>query len=185
MTWTSGVVHCQDDALRTQFQGLSGVGTKFKAAPYLRMAVSLQEMGREDACKVLARLAQDDSDRKVTLLCRMLFTKRQNTNFRAPRLGRANCIGESDADSWPLVPVEIVNGVPFLIAESYDLSGTPETSSHYLKYCVENCDWSSAKFEAVDARKLNASLEKLLEKATKLKEPLNEYERKFLSNQIK
>ncbi len=159
----------------------------FKVAPYVLVAAKLQKLGKDKACKRMAELAeQDDKDDKcrVAILCRMLFCKKATASFRAPRVGKPVYLGKTTDDDWPLSPTELVDGVPFFIVSGYQLGGDPETSHTYLKYCLENCDWSDTRFDTINDKKIDKALQKLLASG-KWKTPLTDDERQFLISQTK
>jgi hypothetical protein len=163
---------------------LAAVGKPFKVAPYLRAAAVLQKMGKEQARKQLESLAEKDDAGRIAILCRMLFANKPDSTFRPPRLGDPVCLGGSGPADWPLLPIEIVDGVPFFVVRSYRLGGEPESSLHYLNYCIQNCAWSNTRFDLVSDEALTKALNKLLA-SPKWKRPLTEPERQFLSSQIK
>ncbi len=53
----------------------------------------------------------------------------------------------------------------------------------YLDYCLEHCEWSSARFDKVTDKTIEKALQKLLT-SKKWKRPLTDDERKWLSSQI-
>lgn len=159
---------------------------KYKAAPYVRAAARLQEMGREAACQKLLRAAQtynQEQEEQIIVLCRMLFTKRATSEFRRPMIGAASFFGSTDYADWPLEPIELVDGVPFLITRGYLLKGEAEPAESYLRHCMTNCDWSTVPFREPTAKQIRDALDKLLASG-KWKRPLDTYEREFLSAQI-
>jgi hypothetical protein len=77
----------------------------------------------------------------------------------------------------------VVDGVPFLITQSYDRAGQAELTESYVKYCLDNCAWSSARFKSRDEQAKQQALEKLLA-LPKWQVKLDDAEKKFLSSQI-
>src|SRR5262245_10457955 len=93
---------------------------EFKVDPYTRTAASLQAMSKDKANAVLLQLAKNrDQDNQVIVLCRMLYTPKANGAFRRPLIGAAHFLGGTDYKDWPLEPIELVDGVPFLITRGY------------------------------------------------------------------
>jgi hypothetical protein len=157
---------------------------KYKAGVYACAAEKLQAAGRESACRALLRAAHEGpNSRQIIVLCRMLFTKRADCQFSGPMLGRAGFLGGTGYPDWPLEPIELVNGVPFLITRGYSLFGQAETPEAYLRYCIANCDWSAIRFRKPTGKQRRYALAKLLA-SVKWKHPLNPCERGFLSAQI-
>ena len=84
-----------------------------------------------------------------------------------------------------LGPIELVDGVPFLITRGYSLGGKAELGKDYLKYyCMKECDWNTAAFKTVSPKDKQAALAKLLV-STKWKGRLSDEDKKFLAEQIK
>ncbi len=158
----------------------------YRVEPYIRAAAKLQQVGMEKAVEILrneARTPEQDMSKSVILLCRMLFSAKLGGEFRRPWLGAPFFIGDRGAEPWKLEPIEVVDGVPFLIVNGYLLAGHPESSEDYLEYCVKNCEWSKSEFKPMgDSQKL-AALEKLLA-STQWKQPLPVEAREFLSRQL-
>jgi hypothetical protein len=165
---------------------LKALNGPFKSRSFLKAAAALQQMGKEKAIAKLAMLTEDEDEhnRPVVMLCRMLFCKKANADFRAPRLGSPNWLGGTDFNDWPLLPLEIVDGVPFRVAYGYNLAGAAEGSRQYLRYCCENCDWSEAKYNPAVEDAVQRALNKLLA-SPKWKVKLEQSEREYLSAQLK
>jgi hypothetical protein len=159
-------------------------GANYKVTAYITAAARLQKMGREPACQTLLQAAQTNREsQQIIVLCRMLFTQRSTSEFRRPLIGGAHFFGDTDYPHWPLEPIELVDGVPFLITQGYVLGGVPESADAYLQYCMTNCDWSTARFREPTAKQKRDALAKLVT-SSKWKRPLDTYERGFLSAQI-
>lgn len=157
----------------------------YKADAYIKAAMDLQAMGKEAAIKALRESPEDrrSSLSKGIVLCRMLFMPRGTNMFRRPRIGAPFPPGGTAMADWPLEPIEIVDGVPFLVISSYALGGHPESTSQYLQYCVANCDWNTLKFKMPTAKEKTDALGKLLA-SQKWKRPLTDGERQLFSRQI-
>ena len=157
----------------------------YKVDPFIRAAVALQKMGKEKACeKMLELSAGPKRHESMFVLCRMLFTKKPAGEFRLPALGVPTFLGETRQPDWPLVPIELVDGVPFLITRGYALGGRGEHGKSYLLYCIKECAWNDVAFKEMDPKAKQAALNKLLA-PPKWKVPLTDFEKKFLAEQIK
>jgi len=150
----------------------------YKVDPYINAAIDLQALGKDRAIQVLHALARR-GEYSVFVLCRMLFTNKGNARFRGPALG-----GDIFNDAWPLEPIEIVGGVPFLIVRGYALGGRAETPGMYLYYCVCNCEWNPYHFQKKTEAEKQEALQKLLS-SPKWKKFLDNETRAFLAAQIK
>lgn len=176
------VEHDGADALKGLPDLQSG---EFKVDPYCRAAAALQAMGQDKANAILLQLAKTrEQDNQVIVLCLMLNTPKAKGEFRRPRIGAADFLGGTDYAEWPLEPIELVDGVPFVITHGYSVRRKPEPSELYLKYCIEHCDWNSAKFERKTSKEKQQSLDKLLA-SRKWKAQLTDAEKEFLSSQIR
>jgi hypothetical protein len=156
----------------------------YKVTPYMKAAIELQSLDHETALRRLHAMAKNsDSDDQVIVLCRMLFTKRRGSDFRRPGIGGAFFLGGTDYSDWPLEPIELVDGIPFLITRGYMLAGFPEPGEMYLGYCETNCDWTPHHYTMKTERQKEEALSKLIV-SPKWKRPLDNEEQKFLSKQI-
>jgi hypothetical protein len=167
------------------FPGLFFGTDKYRIDPYITAAASLRAVRKEKAASLLMSLAKD-RERSIAafILCRMLFTAKPNGDFRCPGLGQPFFVGDTPADYWPLVPIQIVDGVPFLVVKGYALAGSPESAAGYVRYCLEECEWGTAEFKPKTAAEKQEALKKLL-MSRKWKEPLGKEDKEFLSSQLK
>jgi len=157
---------------------------RYKADSFIREAVKLQALGQTRALKKLQVMAQDrEAGDRVIILCRLLFTNRPGSDFRGPRLGWAVFPGGTDYIDWPLEPVALVDGVPFLIVQGYRLSGLAESGAGYLNYCETHCAWSDFKFTVKTGKQKQGALDNLFG-LPNWKTPLDEYKRASLRGQI-
>jgi hypothetical protein len=156
----------------------------FRSQPYIRAAVALQAMGRDQACEQMMALAKRDRDaEQVFVLCRMLFTGRRTSEFRRPKIGGAVFLADTSYADWPLEPIELVDGVPFVITSGYILIGEPELPEEYLDYCMVNCEWGTLRYRERGSAEMHAALAKLLN-SSKWHRPLKDQERGRLTEQI-
>jgi hypothetical protein len=79
-------------------------------------------------------LASSGDHEKVLVICRLLFV---NPNgWEPPILGRPRpAINETIAKTFPLFPVALSDGTPFLLIDTYELDGLPEPATRCLKLC--------------------------------------------------
>jgi hypothetical protein len=163
---------------------LPGFKRPFKVRAYVRAAAILQEMGKRKACEQLRKSAEGGDDGQVAILCRLLFSKKEKIHFREPGFGAPLYLGGTSEAEWPLLPIELVDDVPFRVVYSYNLLGTPESSTHYLSFCLQNCEWSHTQFGRISEKSIERGLQRLLGSG-KWKRPLSEFERQYLRSQIK
>jgi hypothetical protein len=180
-------------SLEVSLADLPYVGpSSYKVDSYIWAASVFQHLGKDRACKMLLTLAEAvDADAegttfndryKVFVLCRMLFTKRSGSRFRPAFFGGPFFLGATDHADWPLEPIELVDGVPFLITDFYLMGGEPERVTKYVRYCIENCDWNKEPFQLKTGAEKRAALRKLLA-SKKWRKPLTDRERRFLAEQ--
>jgi hypothetical protein len=174
----------------------------YKADPYLDAAIKLQAMGKEKAIAALTDLAAAEmrsGGTRTILLCRMLFKAKEHPkatiaaltpDFRPPLHGLpafASDITAKDRQAecrdWPREPIDLVDGVPFLVVKGYLISGFPEPSSKYLDYCVRDCEWSDGVFKPKTAEEKRKALVKLVA-SHRWKRPLSDEAKKVLTSQI-
>lgn len=105
----------------------------YKVDEYLDAARSLQALGKGKACALLKELAAKELFAKngwpflrTVTLCRMLFRAKPKGTFRRAGIGAWGFVGKRDSDDWPLEPIAIVDGVPFLVADGAMLGGLPK-----------------------------------------------------------
>lgn len=135
---------------------------EFRASYYLERAVALQALVPEERAARLRTLASDPlRSYEVFPLCRMLFEPRDGGTFRRPSIGGARFLAGTYQD-WPLEPITLSDGVPFLIVSGYLVGGKPESAARYVAYCLANCRWSQRKYTAGSATRVGEALERLL-----------------------
>jgi hypothetical protein len=157
----------------------------YRTDQFIRVATILQALGKDKACETLQGLGKGiKPDMRVIVLCRLLFTRKADGEFRRPRIGAANYLGDTENEDWPLAPIELIDGVPFLIATGYRGTGVPESAESYLRYCIKNCEWNSYQFKAQTMQDKQKALEKLLA-SRKWRSQLCEEEKSFLASQIR
>jgi hypothetical protein len=160
----------------------------YRIDPFIRAAVAMQSLGPSAALNELRAMAHTESNAaRISVLCRMLFTPKADSTLRPPFLGAPvfldGTIRLTSTTTWPLEPIEIVDGVPFLIVKGYELAGLPENAEAYLRHCEENGEWSSVRYSKKTEKQKSDALEKLL--ASPLwKAPLGSSERAFLRDQL-
>jgi hypothetical protein len=172
-----------------QLNTLLGV-QQYKIDECVRAAVSLQAMGPKAACQALLACANTnrgpDSDLRFFVLCRMLFTQRGTNDFRPPHDTHAYIVG--DSPGWQFAPIQLVDGIPFLLAASWggDAGGGRESGENYLHYCMSNCDWSTHTFREATSKQKSDALTNFLSflSASKVKRPLTDFEKEFFSAQV-
>jgi hypothetical protein len=158
-------------------------GQPYRVDPFIRMAVALQSLGRSVALDRLHAMAHDSRvSARVIVLARMLFVQRPGAELRRPAIGGAIFLGNTGYSDWPQEPIEVVDGVPFLITTGYNLGGLPETDEEYLQYCENNGDWSAFQYSMKTAQQKRDALRKLLDSGP-WKATMSDSERTFLADQ--
>jgi hypothetical protein len=156
----------------------------YKIHPYLKAAVELQNMGPGLAIQAMRSLTGNRvNDNKIIVLCRMLFETKIKSEFRRPHIGSAEFLGGTDYSDWPLEPIEIINGIPFLIVRGYSVAGKSELASSYLEYCIASCIWSTLRYELKSDAETRTAVNSLIA-SSKWKTQLSEEEIEWLFSQI-
>jgi hypothetical protein len=156
----------------------------YTCRPYIDAAVWLQGLGETVAAEQLTRFASERwREIQTAILCRVLYVRRPGGEFRRPMLGAWGFLGGTTYEDWPLEPIELVDGIPFLITDGYVLMGKAEHGTSYLRYCREHCDWRSDRFRQVDQCEAVGALDQLLS-SKRWKKPLSEREAQLLEAQL-
>lgn len=163
----------------------------YRVDSFISVAFKLQAAGKEKAVMMLRNFNKEKPayGASVIVLCRMLFAAKPKGHFRGPKLGSPNCPADSSIEDWPLDPIDIVNGVPFLIIVYYSPSAfanpvtSGESADAYLEYCIKTCDWSPTEFKPLKVEHKQKALEILLA-SKKWKTPLTDGKKKFFAAQI-
>jgi hypothetical protein len=156
----------------------------FHAIAYVRLAAELQALSHEKALERIYEIARDrQSHGQAIILCRMLFEKRDGEEYRRPYLGDAVFMGGTNYSDWPLEPITLVDGIPFLITKGYILGGLPESDAAYVDYSVARATWTAFRFTVPTKKQEHAALTKVLF-LPKWKKPLTEEERGMLAGQL-
>jgi hypothetical protein len=114
----------------------------------------------------------------------MVFTNNPGGTFRRPGLGAATFVGETTYSDCPLEPIEIVDGVPLVIAIRYQISGRMESPSDHVRYCMAECAWSTTGFTTRTRRQKEAGLAKLVA-SKKWRKMLSQWDRDYLADQLR
>jgi hypothetical protein len=156
----------------------------YKVDPYIRMAVALQSMDRSAALNKLHAMVREGSIR-VIVLARMLFVPRPGADLERPEGVNAHSI--DDTRHWPQWPIEVVDGVPFLIAMPYDEEAhkwVPDAEEKYLQYCETHGDWSPFHYSVRTKQQELEALAKLFKLYFGQLPAEDEREVEFLKDQI-
>ncbi len=184
----------------------------FNSEAYLELATALQALPKEQAIAQLRRwavadlatpsgpetpaqqLLREDEYRasaryefQVIALCRMLFEAPSGTTFRTARIIRIRPLAGSSAADWPLLPIALVDGVPFDIRSpaAMGYSGPPpERAAAYLDYCIAQMQWAYRRYAPAKPEDLKNAYDDLLA-SKKWRLPLNDPEFAQLRDQIK
>ena len=187
---------------------------KYKVDAYIQAAEQLQAAGRIGASRQLIALARSGAlsaeprrdhanlvadEKKIAVLCRMLFVPREGASFDRPALGAPEFLGDPPGaavalnntsnspgfQTWPLEPIELVDDIPFLVVGRYpvDAAVDPRNSETYVDYCLTNCAWTRVRFSEKTAEQKSEALTKLLA-SLKWRQALKPSERDWLSAQL-
>ncbi|MCX6379673.1 MAG: hypothetical protein NT023_09395 [Armatimonadetes bacterium] len=169
-------------------------GYEYKVEPYIQAAITLQKLGEKRACEVLLRFVRERYvEESNIVLCRMLFAAKPGQEFRLPNFGVPRLIGYSESEetatiekrirAWSLAPIEIVDGVPLLIANGWKRAKVPESAYNYIVYCRSSYDWGRVRYQPVSREAKRKAVNKLI-RSSKWGRPLLYEEVQFLMFQI-
>lgn len=178
------------DPLLDQLSPLWPDGSAFRSQTYLFVAQQLQMLDEASRIKRLRqwsdqKWSDQQDDKQVIVLCRMLFDPKEGEYFRAPILGAPRYIGSTDF-SWPLEPIAIAEQVPIMIVRDHgwpQSSGPVETGRDYLDYCLQNCQWTKRRYRIRQEDELDGILTRFLS-TIQWRVPLSQEDLDFIVNQI-
>ncbi len=188
---------------------LQGLGEEAAIKELIRLSRSplaeaekrMEEGGGEKAVKEADDIRRSskssvlDERGKIVILCRMLFTPR-GTNFEEAGLGGLTFLGDNGRTTmnsegaifkkWPLEPIELVDGIPFLVVDGWVYEGwcDPRGAEHFVRHCATaGYDWSATRFVMKTKEQKEVALRKLIG-SPKWEQPLGESERDFLGKEL-
>ena len=103
---------------------------------YVRVVNHLRHLGKFQALKVLEadRRESFDEELKIHLICRMLFLN--PAGWKPPRSGVPfPNVGTGAMAKFPLFPLAISKGIPFVLIKGYELDGRGESAAKCLELC--------------------------------------------------
>ena len=126
-------------------------GDTYQCSEMVQVANHLRKLGKDKSLAALRTYLTSGGDNdKVLVICRLLFVNPKG--WGAPILGQPSpSINQDTAKKFPLFPVALSDGVPFLLVEGYQLEGLPESANDCLKLCegfaLVKEDYSTADYE--------------------------------------
>ncbi len=88
------------------------------------------------------RFKYDLDEQRIFLILRLLFVPKDATTSKMPHMiigSPGPPFDKSFLYEWPLFPLVLVNGIPFLMIEGYMLAGVAESPLVHLEYCNKEC----------------------------------------------
>jgi hypothetical protein len=120
----------------------------------------------------------------------MLFTPGKEKSYTGPIIGAPvyldDFLREKSKDRWPLEPMELVDGVPFLIVYGYISGGPLErgVGKEFVDWFAKHWRWTEVKYGPRTVMQKEAALEKLF-RSKRWLEPLTAHDKEFLAFQTK
>ena len=143
------------DALQVHRYGISGMmggatsqpeRRPFPISRYLAVACMLQELPERERVTWLRMAAANAHLAEPSVyLARMLIEKRETDLRGIYAYVGGHAAGKTDKE-FPDKPLEIFDGVPFLVATDAGGTGYPENPADYMEYMLQNGKWRSTKF---------------------------------------
>jgi hypothetical protein len=111
------------------------LGDTYQCGEMVDLVNHLRRIGKNRSLASLRKyLASGGEDDKVLVICRLLFVNPKG--WDAPVLGKpVPDISEDAAKKFPLFPIALSEGVPFLLVKGYSLKGQPESAAKCLQRC--------------------------------------------------
>jgi hypothetical protein len=159
----------------------------FKCDTFIKAAADLQALGEDGAIKFLSSLAPTRLELVTeTILCNMLFEPPPRSNSRGPRFTAAKYMGETNEAQWPLEPIELVDGVPFLVVKAGSWTGglSEDAAALTVQWFVDNWRWRAMKYVSKTQAEKESALTKL-KASMKWVRPLADDEWRFLADQVR
>jgi hypothetical protein len=140
--------------------------------------------GKEFAVAELMRMAvlEEPDIPTVIALCRMLFVSKSAEPLRPPRLGEPCFLGDTTEECWPLQPIHLYQGVPFLVVKGWSVAGLPELATSYLAYSVLSGIWNEHPFMLIEQQDVVALTQEFIQHGP-WRRPLDASEQSFLLSQ--
>ncbi len=162
-----------------------GPARSYKCGHFIKVVLAGSKAGEDVSIASLRRFVKSGaSDVDVVALCRLLYTGKDAKKLRRAAIGGTSFPGGTEYRDWPLEPIEIVEGVPFLISESYLCMGVSETALEYLAYCRQEGIWAPRLSVEKSTAELERALATILH-SKKWKTDLYEDETRFLKEQVR
>ncbi len=125
-----------DDAALGMLEKAARVnGGEFKCPEMVHIVDHLKQLGKEKSLATLREYLLNTRDNsKVHIVCRLLFDNPKG--WQSPWLGKPSPdINQDAAMKFPLFPVCLSKGVPFLLVRSYEVDGKVDLASECLDLC--------------------------------------------------
>ncbi len=174
----------------------------YRIQSFVKAAAALQALPEAERTAQLSAWAGEREgkewkgpvDDQVIRLCRMLFERKPEGEWRPSHYGAPHFVGQgmlmfisaAEAQSrWPDEPFVFFEGVPFdVVSRGYMVAGAVENAANYLDYCLKTARWTTRDYSKINTDDLPAVLARLLEKYP-WPETLTEHDRRYLADQIK
>jgi hypothetical protein len=110
-------------------------GDTYQCGEIVQTVNQLRKLGKEKCLTALRKyVVSAENNETVLIVCRLMFVNPKG--WEPPHLGSSNPkINAKVAKQFPLFPIAISNGVPFLLIRGYDIGGVPEQATKCLKLC--------------------------------------------------
>jgi hypothetical protein len=120
------------------------LGLSYRCDNMIKCVNGLHQLGREQALATLREFSASlkspqlmREERKLHLICRLLFVNEKG--WKPPRIGAPwPEVDWTVAERFPLFPLAVVDGVPFLLVRDYQMVGASEPGADALKVCEKS-----------------------------------------------
>jgi hypothetical protein len=132
-------------------------GHSYRCGEMIHTVNHLRRLGKDRSLAALrAYLAVDGEHDKVVVICRLLFVNPKG--WETPVLGESvPCVNNKALAHFPLFPIGLANGMPFLLVEGYRRGGRAESALACVKLC-EGFSLVKDDYPLIDLEKAARSL---------------------------
>lgn len=110
-------------------------GRTYQCGEMVQVVNHLRQLGRDKSLAALrGYITGSVENEKVLVICRLLFVNPKG--WEPPGLGMPiPAVNEAVVKKFPLFPLGLSSGVPFLLTKGYELDGRAESAIACLKLC--------------------------------------------------
>lgn len=184
--WCPASIQTQPISLEELRSIWSGPKRAFRAKAALAVAEKLHGRGRDETISAIGGLGKLREDKTTAIvLCRLVFEKKEGSPpFAGNQEGLEEYVGKIPPEDWPDSPISIIDGTPIYVRKMLLYSGPndPKFPEKCSKWFSETWAWRKTPVQARTGDERRRAVRKLID-STKWREPLSEWDLRFLRDQ--